>query len=131
MQFGRFALGLRRQPVLVQRQEIEIAAIGPERVEIGIAQRAPVDEFDPQLERALAGLDEFVLVDPQRFVKVRIGGIVASPTPTVPISSLSISVIVQPVRIALASAAAVIQPAVPPPTITTERIEFSGCIVCS
>src|SRR5687767_11892565 len=46
-------------------------------------------------------------------------GTVASPTPTVPMSSDSMSVIAQPLPLsACASAAAAIQPAVPPPTMT-------------
>ena len=43
---------------------------------------------------------------------------VASPTPTVPIASDSTKVIVQSLPTASDSAAAVIQPALPPPTIT-------------
>ncbi len=48
-------------------------------------------------------------------------GIVASPTPTVPISSDSSSVMSSELPNWLASAVAVIQPAVPPPRMTTER----------
>ena len=47
-----------------------------------------------------------------------IGGMVASPTPTVPMASDSISVISQEPATASDKAAAVIQPALPPPTIT-------------
>ena len=47
-------------------------------------------------------------------------GIVASPTPTMPISSDSTSSILRPVSpMILEIAAAAIHPAVPPPTITT------------
>ena len=55
---------------------------------------------------------------PSNWLKNADGGIVASPTPTVPISSDSTSVISQLPAEACASAAAVIQPAVPPPTMT-------------
>lgn len=48
---------------------------------------------------------------------------VASPTPTVPITSDSTSSILIVPRVTCASAAAAIQPAVPPPTI---RMRFSG-----
>ncbi len=52
-----------------------------------------------------------------------IGGMVASPTPTVPISVDSINVIVQPdPGNARANMLAAIQPAVPPPTIAILRI---------
>src|ERR1700722_16884468 len=50
-----------------------------------------------------------------------IPGIVASPTPTVRISSDSTTVMLTLLLTARESAAAVIQPAVPPPRITTSR----------
>ena len=56
---------------------------------------------------------------PITLLRVMIGGIVASPTPTVPISSDSISVTFTPAPIRRLITAAEIQPAVPPPTITT------------
>src|SRR5688572_19380541 len=55
---------------------------------------------------------------PSILLKCLMGGIVASPTPTMPISSDSISVMRQPGS-AFDSAAAVIQPAEPPPAMTT------------
>jgi hypothetical protein len=54
--------------------------------------------------------------------KVRIVGIVASPTPTVPISSDSISTMSSKGPRCFDSAAAATQPAVPPPAITTRLI---------
>src|SRR5471032_1710672 len=53
-----------------------------------------------------------------KFISV---GIVASPTPTVPISSDSISLMSSRFPSTLAMPAAAIQPAVPPPTMTTRR----------
>jgi hypothetical protein len=53
----------------VQRDHVELAAIASERVEVAIAQTAPVVKLDAQLERTLRGADEVVLVDSQRFVE--------------------------------------------------------------
>jgi hypothetical protein len=58
-----------------------------------------------------------------------IGGIVASPTPTVPISSDSTSEMAIVPPVARASAAAVIHPAEPPPTIAMERSRSGWCVI--
>src|SRR5262245_50311128 len=62
---------------------------------------------------------------PRKRRKSRIGGIVASPTPTVPISVDSISSIVHVDPSTRASALAAIHPAVPPPTMAMRRMRRS------
>ena len=62
---------------------------------------------------------------PAMFIQLRSAGIVASPTPTAPISSDSISRILQPFM-CRDSIAAVIHPAVPPPTMVTAWIGRLG-----
>ena len=59
----------RGEPVLMERQEIEIAAIGAERVEIAVPLATPVDELNAQLERALRCRDKVVFGNAQRFVE--------------------------------------------------------------
>ena len=58
------------------------------------------------------------------------GGIVASPTPTVPMSGDSITVMRVPVPgRARDNMLAASQPAVPPPTMAMLPIRFSGCLL--
>jgi hypothetical protein len=59
---------------------------------------------------------------PIRLLKSRIGGTVASPTPTMPMSSDSTRVTRACGPSVRCRAAAAIQPAVPPPTIRMRRI---------
>jgi hypothetical protein len=87
---------------------------------------APADELDAQLELPWVADSIRLSSTPTTWLKVVIGGMVASPTPTVPISADSTRVI----RIccgvkSLEKKAADIHPAVPPPTITRCEI-FPG-----
>ena len=73
----------------------------------------------PSLNVPCVSLSISSALTPSNLLNSTIGGIVASPTPTVPISSDSIKVTVQfSVPITRPRAAAVIQPEVPPPTTT-------------
>ena len=53
---------------LVEMDAAEVLAVVAERVEIALAERAPVDELDAELERALGRRDELVLVDAEHVV---------------------------------------------------------------
>jgi hypothetical protein len=54
---------------LVEVHALEVVAVAAERVEIAGAGRAPVDELDAELERALGRGDELVLVDAEHPVE--------------------------------------------------------------
>jgi hypothetical protein len=80
----------------------------------------------PSLKLALVSRRKAASSSPISWLNQWIVGIVASPTPTVPISSDSSSVMSSVRPNWRASAVAVIQPAVPPPRITTERTRCEG-----
>jgi hypothetical protein len=108
------------QPEMLEARRPVILAGRAERMEIGFAAILPVVEEDAELERRLRLSHELGFVDPKQ--AVTIGGIVDSPTPTVPIASDSTSVTATVRPIVRAIAAAAIQPAVPPPAMTTRWI---------
>ena len=54
---------------MMERDDIEIAAMRAERVEIALAPLRPVDEFDAELIRPLGRLQEFAFVDAERLVE--------------------------------------------------------------
>src|SRR5262245_8765066 len=81
--------------------------------------RAQFSNRMPSLKVAAVARMNSCSSSPTSLLNTRIGGTVDSPTPTVPISSDSISVMSSTVPSCRESAAAAIQPAVPPPAITT------------
>ncbi len=120
------ALGAARQPVVVERHDAQRPSDLAEGVDVVVTRRAPAHELYAQLDRALRGLEEGVLVQAQEGVDVADLGMVASPTPTMPISSDSTRRTRTVSPRARASTAALIQPAVPPPTTTTDLILLSA-----
>ena len=65
----RLALQVQLEPVLVERQRAIVVADGAEAVDVAVADAAPVDELDAELERAAHGAHELHLVDLQRVVE--------------------------------------------------------------
>src|SRR3546814_20097341 len=59
----------RAQIELVERDAVDLVPVIAERMHITLADRAPVDEFDPRLERALRCRDELVIVDTEHLVE--------------------------------------------------------------
>src|ERR1700710_482827 len=57
------------QVELVKMHAFEIVAVIAERMEITLADSTPIDELDAELERALGGADELVLVDAEHIVE--------------------------------------------------------------
>jgi hypothetical protein len=108
-------------PDLVELDGLDIQAEGPERVDVAVAQARPVANSMPSLKVARVARMNSRSSIPSMALKVRIGGMVASPTPTVPICSDSISTTSTWPPSTLDRAAAVIQPAVPPPRTRTLR----------
>ena len=76
----------------------------------------------PSLKVACVARMNSASLMPSSRLKLTSGGIVDSPTPIVPIASDSTSVTSTVRPMVRAIAAAAIQPAVPPPAITTRRV---------
>jgi hypothetical protein len=57
------------EPVVVERHQPQVLADLAEAVHVGLALAPPVDEMDPELERALGAADEVGLVQLQRLVE--------------------------------------------------------------
>src|SRR3954471_14007943 len=54
---------------LVEMDAFEIVAVIAERMEVALADRAPIHEFDAELERALGRADEIILVDAEHLIE--------------------------------------------------------------
>src|SRR5882724_81041 len=98
---------------------VQIPAVHTERMDITAPLPVPVDELDTELEGPLGTTDEVIFIETEQCVECADGRNGCLATPTVPISSDSISVTDTPAcSIIRANAAAHIQPDVPPPTMT-------------
>ena len=69
LEAGRFAGLVHLQPVLVELGQHLVAPDRAEAVDVRVALLAPVDELDPELERALGRADEVVFVDADQVVE--------------------------------------------------------------
>src|SRR5262249_45550761 len=61
---------MRLEPVLVKRQQGPLPAQDAKAVYVRIAEPAPIDELDAQLERALGPADEVVLIELQGAIEL-------------------------------------------------------------
>jgi hypothetical protein len=107
--------------------KIDHGAERAEWVPVGMCPDArPIGELDAELVGRLGVAHEIAFIDVEEAQQIdQMGGMVASPTPTVPISGDSMTVMAQPVPgSARASMLAAIQPAVPPPTMAMRLIRL-------
>ena len=112
----------RREPVLVHGHRVEGPAEAAEGVEIATPRPRPIDELDAELKGALCRPDEVILVDAEQLVEQPDGGDrrLADPDRA---DLLGFDQRDRAAAISVwQSAAAVIHPAEPPPTIRMERI---------
>ena len=111
------------QPVVVELHPLHVEPVEAERMDVVVARPHPVDELDAELVGRVGRADELMLVEAEHGVEqvdLRDRRLADA---DVPISSDSTSSIPRPVSpMILEIAAAAIQPAVPPPTITTFSI---------
>ena len=112
-----------REVELVEMDAAMSCPCGPNGWKYRSPMRAPVDELDAELERALAGGEEFVLVDPDHVVERmqrrdrRFADADGADLVRFDQDDLDRVLVEQ-----LEKAAAAIHPAVPPPTITILRM---------
>jgi hypothetical protein len=74
-------------PPVLNLHQVERPAVAAERMEIRVAEPAPADEADAELSEPWVRHRNSSSSMPSIWLNWRMGGIVASPTPMVPISS--------------------------------------------
>src|SRR3546814_10348777 len=84
------------EPMVVKLDPEHVEAVEAEGMDIAMAGTDPVDEFDPELVGRVVSRTNSSSSMPSSALNRQICGIVASPTPTVPIASLSISSLSRP-----------------------------------